>query len=170
MKKILALALILCLFISSASALTVSEFCEAYNADIGEGFYRLHTREEYIQNDYWFVSGADERHTIAVQFDTSAADPAQAEVICIIVRQKPRVSVSTFINNMAAALAAAYPDVSEDIRLAELVRCLRVRDNVFDLFYTDHQAVPYHSEYFGEMVYQEDGSYNTFLFRPAGGQ
>lgn len=168
MKKFLSLFLILALFCPiCAQAVTVTEFVERYNADIGEGEYKVYLNEMLISGEWWFVSGTDSRQTVGVMFDTSAADPAQAEVLSVTVRQTRRVSVSTFINNASAALAAVFPDVPEDIRLSELVRCLRVRDKVLGLYYTERQAVPYHSEYFGEMVYQEDQSYNTILFSPA---
>ncbi len=171
MKKLFSMILILALICPvCASAVTVSEFVERYNADIGEGEYNVYVNEMFISGEWWFVSGADSRHTVGVMFDTSAADPAQAEILSVTVRQTRRVSVSTFINNASAALAAVFPDVPEDIRLSELVRCLRVRDKVLGLYYTERQAVPYHSEYFGEMVYQEDQSYNTILFSPASDQ
>lgn len=166
MKKIIALLLVLLMIPITSQAVTVTEFVEAYNADIGKGWYDVHVNEMLISGDWWFVSGTDSRHTVALQYDTSAEDPAQAEVLCVTVRQTRRVSVSTFINNAASAMAALYPDVPEDIRLSELIRCLRVRDKVLNLDFSEHQAVPYHSEYFGEMVYQEDASYNTLLFSP----
>ena len=168
MKKLFSLILILVLLCPvCASAVTVSEFVERYDADIGKGDYKVYANELFISGSWWFVSGSDDRHTVGIEFDTSAADPTQADVLCVTVRAKRRVSTSTFLNNASAALAAVFPDVSEDIRLSELVRCLRVRDKVLNLFYNEYQAVPYHSEYFGEMVYQEDLSYITLLFRPS---
>lgn len=64
----------------------------------------------------------------------------------------------------ASAMAAVFPDVPEEIRLAEIIRCMRVGDRDLSLYVTDTQAVPYHSEYFGEMVYQEETNQFTFLF------
>lgn len=165
MKKILVIVLALCFFTASAQALTVSEFVERYNADVGKGFYTVYAREDWIEGDFWFVSGHDDRHMVILKIDSTSADHyTECRVVSVFVKHKPRVSVSTFMNNMSAALAAAFPDVPEDIRLAELMRCLRVRDQVLGYGFGDDAATPYHSEYFGEMVYQEETSYHTFLF------
>ena len=165
MKKVLALVLLLCCLVGSAQALTVSEFVERYNADIGKGFYTVYAREDWIEKEFWFVSGHDERHMVILRFDPNSADQLPAcRVVSVFVKHKPRVSVSTFINNMAAALGAAYPDIPEETRLTELVRCLRVRDQVLGYGFGDDAPAPYHSEIFGEMVYQEETDYQTFLF------
>lgn len=165
MKKILVLALVLCCLTASAQALTVSEFVDRYNTDIGKGFYTVYAREDWIEGDFWFVSGHDNRHMVILEFDPNSANQAaDCSVLSVFVKHKPRVSVSTFINNMAAALGAAYPDVPEETRLSELVRCIRVRDQVLGYGFGDDAPAPYHSEFFGEMVYQEETDYHTFLF------
>ena len=102
---------------------------------------------------------------VILQFDATSADQLpDCRVVSVFVKHKPRVSVSTFMNNMSAALAAAFPDIPEEIRLSELMRCLRVRDQTLGYGFGDDAPTPYHSEYFGEMVYQEETSFHTFLF------
>ena len=166
MKRILAVALLLCLLTTSAQALTVSEFVSGYNAAIGKGFYTAYIHDDLVQDDFLFTTGHDDRHMVILKLDRESADRVEdCRVIYVTVKHKPRVSVSTFMNNMSAALAAAYPDVPEDVRLSELVRCLCVRDGVLGYGFGDDAPTPYQSTYFGEMVYQEKTDYHTFLFR-----
>lgn len=165
MKKLFALVLCLCCLSGSASAVTVREFVDRYNAEVGEGFYTLRADENYISGEWWIVSGVDDRHIVGLQFqDTDSRDLADALVTSVAIKKKARVSVSTFINNAASAMAAAFPDVPEETRLAELLRCIRVRDKVLGYGPTDNAASPYNSEIFGQMVYQEENNYDTILF------
>lgn len=165
MKKVCILTLVLCILTSTASALTVSEFCERYNDAIGEGFYTVRMDESCIQNDYWFVSGTDTRQMVILTIDKTSSDtPSDYMVKSVLVRHKPRVSVGVFMNNIAASLAAAFPDVPEDERLADTMRCLGLLDSYFADYYSSGTAYPLNTEHMGQLVYQETTDYDTFLF------
>ena len=171
MRKVFALSLVLCILPLCAHALTVNEFMERYNPQIGKGFYNAYADEDLISGNHWFITGQDSRHMVVLEIDPESAErPTDCAVVNIFVRHKPRVSVSTFINNMSAVLAAVWPDVPEEVRLTELVNCLRVRDKVLGYSQSDDTAVPYHSEYFGEMVYQETSEYDTLLINVPGAE
>lgn len=164
MKKTVAMFLILLLLTGCASAVTVSEFVERYNQDIGDGF-RAVLWDEYISKDVWFLSASDQRNVVAVMFDPdSADDPRDCTVTAVCLKHKPRVSVGVFINNIAAALAATFPEIPEEERLAEALRCLRTGDKVFGTGYFQDDPIPYNTEHMGQFVYQEEDSYHTFLY------
>ena len=165
MKRIVIFVISLILLLSNASALTVSEFVERYNKELGEGYYTVYSRMDYVQDGFLFATGTDDRHMVILQIDFDTADSLDnAKVEKVFIRMKARVKPSTFMNNISSAMAAVFPDVPEEIRLAEIIRCMRVGDRDLGLYVTDTQAVPYHSEYFGEMVYQEETNQFTFLF------
>ena len=164
MKKLLSLFLALLLLPVSAHALTIGQFAERFNADVDKGFHAA-LWKEYIMDDVWFLSGSDQRNIVAVVFDPSSAEkPEDCIVKSIALKHKPRVSVAVFINNIGAALAAAYPDIPEDERLAEAMRCLRIGDQVFGLGYFQDDPIPYNTAHMGQFVYQEALDYHTFLF------
>lgn len=165
MKKILSLVLILCCLVGSAYALTVSEFVDRYNDAIGKGFYTVRANELYIEGDYWFVSGSDNRQMVILFIDKDSSDNAlNYTVKSVLVRHKPRVSVGVFINNISSALAASFPDVPEDERLAEAMRCLATLDRDFADYSSSGTAYPWNTEHMGQFVYQEETEYQTFLF------
>ena len=164
MKRIVALLLAAICLCGSAGAITVSEFAERYNADIGKGFHAT-LWEEYIVDSAWFLSDSDQRNLVIVTFDpASAEDPKDCTVTAVALRHKPRVSVAVFLNNVCAALAAAFPDVSEEERLAEAMRCFRCGDQVHGLGYFQDDPVPYDTAHMGQFVYQEETDWHTFLF------
>ena len=74
------------------------------------------------------------------------------------------VSVGVFINNICAALAAAFPDTPEEERLAEAMRCIRNGDQRFGTGYFQDDPVPFNTANMGQFVYQEEITYHTFLF------
>lgn len=169
MKRLFALtlALVLICLAGSASAVTVSEFVERYNAAIGDGF-RVYLMDIGLDDDFWWV-GTDERGPVAVQFDKeSAADPKDCTVIRVFIRHKPRVSVGVFINNISAALAAVYPEIPEDERLAEAMRAIRSGDYVLGNGYIWTSPAPYNSDHMGQFVYQEETDYQTLLINAVG--
>lgn len=167
MKRFLALVLILCCLAGSASALTVSEFVERFNVAVGDGWH-VYLQEIGLTNDFWWVN-TDNRGPIAVQFDpASAEDPKDCTVLRIFVRHKPRVSVGVFINNICAALAAAYPEIPEDVRMAEAMRAIRAGDYTLGFGYVWTAPAPYNSEKMGQFVYQEETDYQTLLIKVVG--
>ena len=164
MKKVISIILLFLLLTGSASAITVSEFVERYNQRVGKGFYTAYMNQDNIIDNTWFITGPDTRQMVALKLVPDFSnDPTQAIIETIFIRQTRRVSISTFINNTVSALSAAFPDISEETIMVEIVKCLRTRDNLFGYEYTEEAAIPYHSPVFGEMVYQESSSNNTIL-------
>ena len=170
MKKVFAFALVLVILaglVVSAQALTVAEFVERFNVENGDG-WPVALEPIGLLDDFWWVS-TDQRGPIAVQFDpASADDPKDCTVLRIFVRHKPRVSVAVFMNNISAALAAAYPDIPEDERLAEAMRAVRYGDFVLGFSYVWTAPAPYRSAHMGEFVYQEETDYQTLLINVVG--
>lgn len=167
MKRVFALVLILCCLVSTASAVTVSEFVQRFNDENGDG-WPVYLEPIGLSDDFWWVS-TDQRGPIAVQFDPASAEkPEDCTVLRIFVRHKPRVSVAVFINNISAALAAAYPEIPEDERLAEAMRAVRYGDYVLGFSYVWTAPAPYKSAHMGEFVYQEETDYQTLLINVIG--
>lgn len=167
MKKASVLLIVLALLISgSASALTVSEFTARYNAEIGEGFH-LPLWEQYIQNNTWFLSGADMRDMVIVVFDPSSAEkPADCTITSVALKHKPRVSISVFLNNISAAVAAFYPDIPESERLADIMHCITHGDHLLGYGYSPDGPIAWNPAHMVQFVYQEKSDYYTFLFSP----
>ena len=69
---------------------------------------------------------------------------------------------------ISAALAAAYPDIPEDERLAEAMRAVRYGDYVLGFSYVWTSPAPYKSAHMGEFVYQEETDYQTLLINVIG--
>lgn len=164
MKKALSLLMLSLFLMNSAYALTASEFVERFNQDIVEGF-RVFMREEYLEDNVWFLTGMDSRNIVAIMLDLESAEtPEDCAITAVALKHKPRVSVGVFINNIAAALAATFPEIPEEERLAEAMRCLRTGDKVFGTGYFQDDPIPYNTARMGQFVYQEEDSFHTFLY------
>ena len=164
MKKILSVILFLSLVISSASALTLSDFVERYNEQKGKGS-PIYIRDQFVFDDTIFLTGYEERdRVIAIFVPGSSESLKDCTIKSIALKHKPRCQPSVFLTNIAAAVAAAYPDIPEDERLAEIFRSLRQSEYFFGYSYWPEAPVPYNTEHMGQFVYQEEVSYLTFLF------
>lgn len=161
---VLLLVLVLSLSVSSASAITAGEFVERYNQAMGEGMW-VKPYPDYYVNGFWFLSGSEMRIVIALKLGPFEDDPNDAEVLSVAVKKKPRISDSSFVNTIASALDAVYPDVPETERYADIARCLLTYDRVFGAYYGIQDfAITYHSEKMGDFVYSEETEYHTFMF------
>lgn len=169
MKKLLALTLALAVILAAvpASALTVREFVQLYNEAVGKGFH-LYPETVYMKKsaNEWFLE-PDERCPVVVVYEpVDGADPLDYPVMGAYIRHKPRVSLAVFLNNVSAMVAAVYPDVPEDERMAWIMRAMIEGDRVESFGYFWEHPVITITDNLGMFVYEEATDYQTFFVKP----
>lgn len=166
MKKAVSLILAaLVIFLAvPASALTVPEFVERYNAAAGRGL-TLEANDALISgNNIWFLN-MDEDCLVAVMYNPlSALEAREYSITDVYVMCSPSSSVGAYVNAVGAALAAVYPDVPEETRLYSAMMAMRAGESVWGMRQRWTQPVVFKSEAMGDLVYQEKADRYTFLF------
>ena len=168
MKRILIIACVFALLAPvCASAVTVNEFVENYNAQIGKGMpVSTIWNSPDPENNVWVLMSPYEGTFVIVIFDPeSAENPEDCQVKSVCVRHKPRCSMAEFQAAAQTALAVMYPDVGEETRNAAISQCMA--KSIFMFGEAPKQAMPYNTDIFGQMIYQETLEYDTFLFNAA---
>lgn len=163
MRKICCLLIALLISIPSAvGAVTVKEFCSAYNERMGKGFDANTSLYDPSANNIWFLISQYAGSFVAVQFDPeSASDPAECEIKTIFVRHKPRTSMGQFVACANTAMSIIYPDI-DSATIAETISSAMARS--WYLFGEEpRDAIAYNTELFGQLVYQESIEYDTLL-------
>lgn len=165
MKRIISFAVVL-LMLSPfcANALTVKEFVEAYNAQIGEGMtVSTLWNQPDPDNHVWFLMSLYEGTFVAIMYTPNGADqPEDCQVEAVFVRHKPRCSMAEFQAAAQTALAVIYPSISAEIRNAAICQCMA--NSIFVFGEAPKNPMPYNTAEFGQMVYQETLEYDTFMF------
>lgn len=164
MKKILSILVASLFLFSTASAMTLSQFVERYNEYKGKGS-PVSIHEQFVSENTIFLSRYEERDMVIAIFNPESSDQLENRTIkSIALKHKPRCAPSVFLTNIAAAVAAVYPDIPEEERMAEIFRTLRQSEFFFGNSYWMESPVPYNTEHMGQFVYYEEINYYTFLF------
>ena len=166
MRKVItfALALFLCCLLVPASALTVQEFVDRYNANCGES-YKL-TPDWFPLEDgdnIWFLSAYSySGNTVAVYVNrTEADDPMEYTIETIFVRHKPRTSVGRFMAMADLSMQAAFPDMPPEQRAKIILDSMKHSEILFGEAPED--PIANNVDAIGQFVYQETIEYDTFM-------
>ena len=166
MKKLFAVILALAVILAAvpASALTVTEFVERYNAATGHGF-NLEMNDYFIMDNNTWVLDTDQDCLVGVFYDPlSSFDSASYKVTGVVVARSTKASVGTFMNAIGAALEAVYPDEPETVRLYSVVMAMRAGDSVWGMGQRWTRPVAFNTEHMGQFVYQEKSDRFMFMF------
>ena len=166
MKKLFALVLALAVILAAvpASALTVGGFVKLYNKAVGNGS-PLYPDTALISepNKVWFLE-SDTRCQVAVLYNpVDGADPLNYPVTAACVIRRSNGSVGVFLNSINAAMAALYPEIPEEERMAEITRSLIEGVRVRSYSDTWDESVYYVTTHMGLFTYQEKDGTQTFL-------